>query len=369
MRIGIVGWFGSDNLGDEILLHSLMQTIRESVADAEFLVMSPNPQHVGELHGVRTTPMPTLRGGDLARRTQDTKELIAACDLLVFGPGTIFQERSPHLRWPGTLVLLSRILALAKLVRTPVAAIGVGVREGGTAFGRSVLRSFGMASLAIGARDVRSAAYFGAKAAVIGDMAYTTRPPLRAQPTSAPRFAVSMRPLASAFQAPLVQALQRSSAALCDEGWSGEFLAMAHGRDANGEDDREIYEAAFKDRLALAGNPLTLGGDFGVNLESWQRDLAGNRLVIATRLHAALMAAALGVPTVAIAYERKVLDAFVDLGLEKFVLEPGCGADDIHGTALVAIQSTSSFAAAATRISEQAEVARGFVAATLGRLR
>ena len=64
--------------------------------------------------------------------------------------------------------------------------------------------------------------------------------------------------------------------------------------------------------------------------------LATNQLVLGTRLHAALLAVAIGVPTVAIAYERKVQDAFVDLGLREFLVPPDVDAETLYRTATAA---------------------------------
>jgi polysaccharide pyruvyl transferase WcaK-like protein len=368
MKAGIVGWFGSDNLGDEILLHSLMHNVRAAAGGAEFVVFSPNPDRVAALHGVQTAPMPTLRGEGLARRTQQAVRLIRECDVLLFGPGTVFQERSPNLPWPGTLPLFARITGMAKVAGTPVAAVGVGVREGGTAFGRSLLRSFGATALAVGTRDQRSAAHFGRRATVIGDMAYAVElpEPVMAGPD---RFAVSMRPLAPEMQRRLTAALSECVSGLRSRGWDGDFMAMAYGRDANGEDDRELYAADFAGSLSLATTPLDEAGTLSSTLDGWLRGLGRYRLVLGTRLHAALMAVAMGVPTVAIAYERKVHDAFVDLGLQPFLVGPDCSAEQLLSASLRAADHPDAFQRARERVIAQGQVAREFIGSMTKRLK
>jgi len=368
MKTGIVGWFGSDNLGDEILLHSLMHNVNAAAGGSDFVVFCPDPDRVAELHGVHTAPMPTLRGDGLADRTKQTMRLIRECDLLIFGPGTVFQERSPNLPWPGTLPLFARITGMAKLAGTPVAAIGVGVREGGTAFGRSILRSLGAASLAVGARDRRSAAHFGRSAAVIGDMAYAVELPDPPAPSGDLRFAISMRPLAPDVQKSLTESLRGCTSQLRAQGWTGDFLAMAYGREAQGEDDREIYAADFGSDLRLAWSPLDDGQGLRSGLDPWLRSLAAYQLVLGTRLHAALMAVAMGVPTVAVAYERKVRDAFVDLGLSDFMVDPDCSAGQLHQTAVRAAGTPEAFREARVRLVRQGLVARDFIGDVVKRL-
>ena len=364
MRIAIAGWFGSDNLGDELLLRSLMGCVRAVDPAATFVVLAPDPERVAELHGVDAVPMPTLRGGGgAAGRQALVRRALKECDLLFLGPGTVFQERSPNLRWPGTLALFTRLVGMARSAGTPVATAGVGVREGGTPAGNLMLRGIGAACVAVGVRDKHSAAPFGRKAQVIGDLAYTMDLPALDGPAPGQRFAVSMRPLAPAVEQSLLTAISGCVDRLRGQGWSGDFLPMAFGRGARGEDDRDVYDRGLRDSLDLAGNPLGAGGP--LSFDGWLRELAGYRLTLSTRLHAAVPAVALGVPTVAIAYEQKVHGVFVDLGLSRFVVPPDVTAEALHRTATEALAAPGEFQQAAKRLAAQGGVAREFVAATL----
>jgi polysaccharide pyruvyl transferase WcaK-like protein len=368
VRIGIAGWFGSDNLGDELLLHSLMMNVRAADPAASFVILCPVPERVSELHGVDAIHMPTLRAAGSAGRNVAVQRALRECDLLLLGPGTVFQERSPNLPWPGTLPMFARIVAMARTAGTPVAITGAGVREGATPAGRVMLRGIGAACLAVGVRDRRSADHFGRSAQAIGDLAYALPLPSVAEPREN-RLAVSMRPLAPEMEAAVLAALTETVRRLTTDGWTGAFLPMAYGRDTQGEDDATIYDAAFRDELDLVANPLAApfgeGNRFDVVLDEWMTRLAGHRLVIGARLHAVLLAVTLGVPTVAIAYERKVLDAFTDLGLADFVLLPDADADTLHATALRAAAAPEVFRAAAGRVAAQGAIARDFVASVI----
>jgi polysaccharide pyruvyl transferase WcaK-like protein len=365
VRIGIAGWFGSDNLGDEILLHSLIGCVRSVEASASFVVFAPNPGRVRQLHAVDAEHMPTLRSRGAAERQGAVQGALRGCDLLFLGPGTVFQERSPNLSWPGTLPLFARLVGMARLAGTPVAVAGAGVREGGTAVGRQLLRALGAACVAVGVRDQRSAAHFGRGAQVIGDLAYALKLPEVKSAKRDDRFAVSMRPLAPDTETSLLAAISGCVDRLGREGWSGAFLPMAYGRDAHGEDDRAIYDRAFADALDVVATPLDGDAPLAGALDEWLGTLATNRLVIATRLHAAVMAVALGVPTVAVAYERKVHDAFVDLNLERFVLGPDVGSETLHRAARLAAESTEDFQDAAARLASQGMVGQQFIASVL----
>ncbi|MFI5916321.1 polysaccharide pyruvyl transferase family protein [Dactylosporangium sp. NPDC051541] len=367
MRVGIVGWFGSDNLGDEMLLRSLITCVRAAEPQASFVVLCPDPQRVAQLHEVDSIHMPTLRGGPGTRERQSTaQKALRECDVLCIGPGTVFQERSHNLPWPGTLPLFARIVGMARAAGTPVAVTGAAVREGGTPLGKQLLRGIGAACTAVGVRDARSAGYFGRSARVIGDMAYTLPlPAVPPQPFHQPRFGVSMRPLADGVEGPLLAAIHGCGERLRADGWTGQFLSMAYGRGAQGENDTTIYEREFSRVMELAPSPLDTGGPLSASLDRWLVTLAGNQLVLGTRLHAALLAVALGVPTVAIAYERKVNDAFVDLGLERYVVQPDVDAATLYRVAAETAAARDEFQKAALRVADQGAVSRSFVESVL----
>ncbi|MEV6349555.1 polysaccharide pyruvyl transferase family protein [Actinoplanes sp. NPDC051851] len=362
MRVAIAGWFGSDNLGDEILLHTLMAAVRETREDASFVVLCPDPERVTELHRVDAVHMPTLRSRGTGERQEAAQRALREADILLLGPGTVFQERSPNLPWPGTLPLFARMVAMARLAGTRVAVAAAGVREDNTAAGRALLRWIGARCRAVGVRDQRSADTFGRGAQVVGDMAYTLRLPELGGIVRGQRFGLSLRPLASDAEASLIAASAEVVQRLRGDGWSGVFLPMAYGRGANGENDATIYDRAFRDTLDVATSPLDAEQPLAVNLDGWLTDLASYRLVLATRLHAALPAVALGVPTVAIAYERKVLDAFHDLGLGEFTVGKDVDADTLYRTATAAAAAPEVFREAAGRVAVQGTVARGYIA-------
>jgi hypothetical protein len=174
-----------------------------------------------------------------------------------------------------------------------------------------------------------------------------------------------MRPLADGLDVKQLAAIHGCTERLLGEGWTGQFLSMAYGRGAQGENDTTIYEREFSRVMELAPSPLDTGGPLSASLDRWLVGLAGNQLVLGTRLHAALLAVALGVPTVAIAYERKVNDAFVDLGLERHVVQPDVDAATLYRVAAETAGARDEFQKAAMRIADQGGVSRSFVASVL----
>lgn len=330
-RVVVAGWFGSGNFGDELLLYALKSSVMNAHPEVDVTVLAADPERVHRLHACDSYGLPVLRGENGGWRAARTAHrVLRGADLLILGPGTIFQERSDVLRWPGTLPMLTRLVALSRFSGTPVAVLGAGVREGETPFGRVLLRA--MASLAseIAVRDAQSASKFGGTARVSGDIAMAcTHVPdgSTPKPSGYGSFLLSMRPLAESVEQRLASTLSEVVRHLEGLGLNGAFMPMSHGYGANREDDREVYEQYFEQLLPISAAHLEQS-EFGSLSNEWFALLARQELMVATRLHAALPSVMCGVPTVAIAYERKVAETLKQLGLGAYVVHPLAPAED-----------------------------------------
>ena len=210
-------------------------------------------------------------------------------------------------------------------MRIPVFAVGVAVREGTSFAGRTILRLIGIGCEAIGARDDQSALLLGRASVKIGDMAYafpwgtSQCCSISAQEESVPVYVVSFRPLAVDQEQIVAQSLIWTLQRLRDRGLGGQFLAMARGRGSKSENDIEVYDKYLRDDGLMLLDPLGSGLQFEQCLGTVVATIRCSRVVIATRLHAAIVSVAAGTPTVAIAYEYKVQKVFDDLGLCDYV--------------------------------------------------
>jgi polysaccharide pyruvyl transferase CsaB len=85
VRIGIIGSYGGNNMGDEAILQSIISQIRKSV-DAEITVFTRDPQDTLRRHKVeRAVPI-----GKLARRESEVQ--IEQLDILIVGGGGILYD-------------------------------------------------------------------------------------------------------------------------------------------------------------------------------------------------------------------------------------------------------------------------------------
>ena len=181
-------------------------------------------------------------------------------------------------------------------------------------------------------RDTESAEVFGPRARAIGDVAIAgafDNGLLGESPEIAPLALVSMRPLNPIVQARLVESCRFVLGELAADGYRAGFVAMALGNAAKAENDLLVYETSFCDQADLVDIIHDPDRDFAALNRRLKTVFASAHIVIATRLHAAVIAAALGRPVVAIAYERKVRVTMDQLGLGEWVVGPDITAADL----------------------------------------
>ena len=164
-RLLVAGYYGFGNLGDEMILASLLAIARRLWPGCSVHALSGDPEQTAALHGVTATSWTDLPG---------TVRAVAAADLVLLGGGGLF-----HDYWgvsPGDLLsprqsgisYYASIVALARLLdkRVGLWSLGVGpllTPEGGAdgaVFRSGVRRSADAASLAelaaLGAAEVAS---------------------------------------------------------------------------------------------------------------------------------------------------------------------------------------------------------------------
>ena len=108
------GYYGFQNLGDELLLNSLLQRIRSIAPEAEVRILSSHPGQTESLHGIRGIQ----RWNPIA-----LVQAIRKADGLIFGGGGIFQDLTSSL----SLEYYLSWIRLAHFFKKPVLLWGIGV--------------------------------------------------------------------------------------------------------------------------------------------------------------------------------------------------------------------------------------------------
>ncbi len=332
-RVLVAGYYGHGNLGDEAILEAMLAGLREARPDVEVTVVSGHPERTVAHHSVR------------AVHERDWTALIdaaGASDAIVLGGGGLFHdyfgtdENTLFTRAHWGLSYCAAFPTLASWFDRPfmLYAVGVGpLRSGdGAKFTRLTFERADRATL----RDEASAALvrsMGAateRVSVTADPAFllTSSPADRVQavlreagvPAGKRLVAVAVRPWektvpADQWQAPLAAALDQL---VTDGSTAIVFVPFQSGQDAGLTDDRAASERVH--RLMKHAGAATIAGAIDRPADA-QGLFAGADLVIAMRLHAAILAANAETPIVAIAYDPKVRHVMDQLGLGDYALD------------------------------------------------
>jgi len=144
MRLLLSGYYGFGNTGDEAILAATIAGLRARRPDAEISVLCANPEATCSAHDVRGVNRWSL---------WQQLAAIRAADLFIQGGGGLFQDSTSKL---SALYYLNQ-LVIARMVRTPFAIFAQGVGPLQSSYLRGALvRNFSRARL-VTVRDPESA--------------------------------------------------------------------------------------------------------------------------------------------------------------------------------------------------------------------
>lgn len=302
----ILGYYGFSNTGDEALLAAISDSLRRRCPELEITVLTAGDSHLPGVTGVTA-----VNRWHPARVTRALRR----ADLLIAGGGTLLQDSTSlrSLFYYVGIILLARRLGK----RVMLYANGLGPLRTGT--GHRLARRALAAADVITLRDRKSLHDLNLwfpdlahKARLTADPALLLAPAGDDQARELlagtgvagdqPFLAACVRPWNGvAYEAPLASALD---AVAGRHGMVTLFLPMQVPRDV----------AASRRVMAHMHTPAYLM-DRPVPPRLFMALLARSTAVAAMRLHAAVLAAALPVPALGIAYDPKIEGVLSDIGL------------------------------------------------------
>lgn len=300
LRAAIVGFHGFGNLGDEAILLGMEELLAPLAIEVRWIFggsrLASSPAFP---HATRLRP-PRLLPGPAAIRT------LYRADVLILGGGGLF-----HDHWPAVVPRYLAWVAAARLARSRVVWLGVGVGPIRRAAWRWMTRvAAGLSILAL-VRDAASARLLGSRALVMPDPALFLAPPVATGASDG--LGIIVRPPISedaAARKRVEDAIELVATAGRAAGLGPILLLMAPSVDVQ-------FAAALGSRLNAPVE--TLEGDPRRALER----LAAFEATASVRLHGLLLSALAGVPCLPIAYDAKVTEAAARLGLADVVIQPG----------------------------------------------
>jgi polysaccharide pyruvyl transferase CsaB len=294
--------------------------LREAVPDLQIAVFGGEPSRVHQVIGEEAHRL-SLRSLSGAA---SLAALVRRADAVLIGGGGLLQDNLPHFYRRYCLLAL-----IAKLLRRPVMFYAVGVYPPNTRIFRESLRLVLNQADIVTVRDQFSADAI-ASAGIRREVTVTPDPAITLRPTfpsthrngERPLIGVSLRPWYNHAGArancgspvELARTLAQCLDRVVDRTGAGLLFFPMHFGTVD-DDQRWQTQVLALMRRAEAAERVA----FPSPLET-QATIAGCDLVLGMRLHANVLAAAVGVPSIAFAYDPKVREFMRNLGCGDRVL-------------------------------------------------
>lgn len=356
VRVGLLGMYASANLGDTAIQQAVMGALRARHPDVEFVALCTAPEDAAATFGLRARHVsgfgPQVLPGVQAAAAEPSfceslplpLRLAAAAwqidrhmrgldMLLVSGSGQIDDY------WGGPWEQPFRLRAWAGAARRqgkPVAFFGVGVDQLLTRSGAWLARSaLALADLRVlrdeGSRQALRGLGLNAPCDVCPDPAFHLLPPVDERPHEGAGFAVISPIVRNAWPGARDSAYEtylQCLAALADH-LLGKGLHVRFVCSQTRMDPPVIAEV----RSRMRSDTARTSDYTPATVADYMQATRHASLVVASRLHALILAMVAGTPVVAASYARKVSQQMTDAGLARQCLD----LDAVQPAALTAI--------------------------------
>lgn len=331
--IVISGWYGYGNLGDEVILSSIVHGIREEYPGARLKVLSFDPGFTRSYHALEAAPQPPCGIRSWVRalasgRCAQTCRAVAGSDILLLGGGGFLSDWQPEAPW----VWLRQAL-FARLMGKRVLLYGIGAGPFTRPFGSFVTRSIiNRCVHGVTVRDEESRRWL-LQAGVRRELVTLSADPALNYPVAPSSRAAGSPVTVGICVAPVfhlerhwpgkrqkyeryLTAMSQLVDRLLGEGYRVVFIPMQPDSDLPFA--REII-GPHQGKVEIATLPQAL--DAAVS------QLGTVDILVTMRFHAALLGALQGVPVAGIIYHHKVAQFLEAIGMADYAEELGDGSN------------------------------------------
>jgi polysaccharide pyruvyl transferase CsaB len=303
LKIVISGFYGLGNTGDEAILESIVDNLRDGLDSPEITVFSLSPEQTATTHNVKSV----YRGWkkDFKGKVKALKD----ADLLISGGGGLLQDTYPTKFLFGPLPYYLLIVFLAKLCGTKVMFFSQGIGPVNSTWGKILMRVFANMADFITVRDqfskdlLKKLGVTRPESVVTSDIVFAFKQKdddscLKSLPLTGNEkiVSVSVRPWFSHTEhySQLAESLDRL---IENENITPVFVPMEGHHDVRAS-NLVLEKMKHKDKCHL------LGPDFTPN--QYLNFINSSQLTIGLRLHSLIFSALSGVPHIGLSYDKKV---------------------------------------------------------------
>jgi len=146
------GWYGSHNVGDQVLLLTITDILAQTLNDVRFTVLTNDPGHVNAYTQRDSTCR--IKAVHNRRQFHRVVHTLATCDLFIFGGAVPFYEERSH------VLAMATLIGLCKTFRTPYMTWSVSSQIVTDNFAKQVFRWVLNGAKVITYRDENTRALF-----------------------------------------------------------------------------------------------------------------------------------------------------------------------------------------------------------------
>ena len=320
MKILIIGWFGAGNIGDEAILLAELHAMRERISDAEFHILSFDPERTQRLvSGLQQVVKIIGVGSKHKFLRTDFRGLwhsLTTVDMVVIGGGGIFQDIYNHYPIP----FFTFMVVLAKLLSKRVVIHSVGVGPIRTWIGKRLTRAAANLADSVTVRDHESQ-YILASIGVNKDIGVSADPVFLLEPvksekvkgllasndlTSGLKIGVCIQDLLSwsnENKMALAEALDRT---ISEMGAKVVFIPFGSYRDGwFSKDSSDTVDLSSARRLAAMMNERAIIIAEELDPQELLSFIGELDIIISMRLHGIIMGISQSIPVIGLTYKQE----------------------------------------------------------------
>ncbi len=297
-KIVISGYYGFDNIGDEAVLQAILSLLKAELKDVEITVLSNNPEKTKAIHHVKAVNRWHIQA--IIKAIKDS-------DMLISGGGSLLQDVTSGKTIPYYL----GIVKIAQWYKKKVVFYSQGIGPVSRSYNKWLIKKVVNRVEGIFVREHHSKKVLedlGIKKPII----VAADPVLGIKPSPhvykyvkdllgvEKRVGIYIRPWHN--EEMLLDCLEKSLEPIIDEGYKVYLIPMYYTQ------DREI---AHRLKERLKGQAYVV--DKKLTLDEVLSYTASFEFIIGMRLHSLIMAAAMQVPMIGLAYDPKVTDFMKDM--------------------------------------------------------
>lgn len=298
MHVVLSGYYGFDNVGDDAILLSIIQSLKKWQNDIEITVLSNNPAATEQTYGVKAVNRWKMK---------EIRQLLKTADGLISGGGSLMQDQTSVKSIP----YYAGVIQIAKWLKKPVFVYAQGMGPVNRPLSKFIVRKVFNKVEQITVRDKASQALLTeigvrTEATIVPDPVMGLngsdfRCDWLEKVALAPKsyIAVSVRdwPSTVAYKEKIAHSLDE----LARQGEQIVFLPM-HGE----------HDFVTSQEVAGLMKETSLTAPAELSIEEKIAVIGQSQLLIGMRLHSLIFSAIYATPFIAISYDPKI-DAFADI--------------------------------------------------------